>query len=97
MIDSSTIGWHHSISRGRGWRIFEITNFGRILREIKKHTSGTVLYKHVTKSKFFTERPSRVEINNLSATKTPAPWRLNGGPLATLIVSSVTVRVLLQF
>ena len=49
---------------------FFLINFGHTLREIY---FKNFLYKHVIKFEIFSAPPSRVEINNLSATKTENP------------------------
>ena len=59
------------------------------------------------KYEIFSAPPSRVEINNLSTTKTaarsPPPWRINGGPLMwshffqTLLIPAVTVEDIIVY
>ena len=57
---------------GEWWTIFEINYFERTLCEIN-NLLQELPYKHVIKTfQIFSVRPSRVEINNLSAT-TPHP------------------------
>ena len=67
--------------QGEGWSIFEINNLAQTLHEINNLLQELFYnnYKHVIKFKIFCAPPSRVEINNLSATKTL--WRLKGAPL----------------
>ena len=62
-------------SGGVAWVFFEIYNFGQTLHEINNLFQKLIYANnHVIKFEFFSTPPSRVEINNLSATeKCPPP------------------------